>query len=347
MIVFLVAEFTVRALDARRVDPTTYPGAMKIAARESIDFIFTGTSRTAGGIALSVWDEELSRHEGRAVRSLNLAQPYSGGAPNYFGLRELADRRARSLAGCTVFFELSAGLPAFTRKWDDPWYFEGNAQIVVDYMRPADLARFLSTDEPFDRKADIVFRYFTRTSRLLSLRRSLQRSVSWRGLAITRRLLTALGGEYRENLLGAKLPPIRVLRTDEHGVRLQRERIRARTSRDALARQKPLRPWKETIVCAAAIMLKERGIAVAFHEVPAPSFAWTVNETETRRLDRADFEAWAKGNDIPIIRSHIAVTDDDFPDLSHLARSRREEYTRALAADFVAREGKGGREPPD
>ena len=336
ILLLLGAELVFRAFErASWVRASWYEGVSdRIERGERIDYIFVGSSRTASGLVPSAFEDEMERARGTDVACVNLGRAFSGAAAHYFGLRMLLERHPEAMRGCTVSFEESAGLPEFPGTWNDAWYFPGNTQLVVDYMKWDDLVRFLRTDAGFEAKSGVVARYFGRDSALVSGRRQMQQAIDWRGTALVQSILARLGAESAE--ASGALPANRQLRVDAGGVRLQRDLVRERVSPDVLASQEPRTPWDDQTVCAAVRLLLDAGVRVTFHEVPVPSYVWMVNDTPVRRADRESFDAWLGGVGAAEVRSNIRVTDEDFPDLSHLQRGRIEEYSRDLARSMMA-----------
>ncbi|MCA9726081.1 MAG: hypothetical protein KC729_00250 [Candidatus Eisenbacteria bacterium] len=312
-----------------------YEGVSDRMSQGPVDFLFIGTSRTAVGLDTGAFEDEWRKQTGQDVVCVNLGRGFSGAAAHYFGLRELIRRHPESMRHCTVSIEMSTGLLPFHDTWKDDWYFPGNAQLVVDYMRWDDLVRFLGVEGAFDAQAGIVARYLLRSSALVAGRRTVQQTIEWRGQRALRAILARVGAAARTNA-HSTLPASRQLRQDAGGVKLQRDLIVDNTSAEALAAQTPRPPCDEQILCQASLMLRGNGGPVAFHEVLVPSYVWRVNDTEVRRNDRREFTAWSDSLGLPIISVPMAVNDDDFPDLSHLRRERVGEYSRSLARAMVA-----------
>lgn len=346
LLLLLGAELAVRRLERNSYARASwYEGVSDRLSSGRVDYLFIGSSRTATGLVPDVFAKEVRAERARltgessvdAVVCMNLGRGFSGAAAHYFGLRELLERHPEAMRGCTVAIETSAGIPAFTGTWDEAWYFPGNHQLIVDYLTPGDLRRFLGSEADFEGRAGVVAAFLGRGSRLIAGRRQLQQAVEWRGLDVLRTALEALGAGSAANAEG-QLPAHRQLRVDAGGVRLQRDLVVERTSPEALAAQTPLRPWDDQVLCAAARMLREHGVRVVFHEVPVPSYVWTVNETEVRRADRRALGDWCQVRGIGRVVADLEVTDADFPDLSHLRVGRVEEYSRALARAMVVAE---------
>lgn len=335
ILVLFGSELAVRKIVERSgTDEGWYEGVSAKLANGRVDYLFIGTSRTASGLVPRAFEEGMRAAGGGEVVCVNLGRAFSGAPAHFFGLRELLRRHSGEMARCTVSFEMAAGLPAFPGSWEDDWFFPGNTQLVVDYMQRDDLFRFLRTSASFESKAGVVARFLGRGSALVAHRRALQQWTDWYGVRLLRSTLNRLGAKSGA-VAEAELPTHRQLRTDAGGVRLQRDLIIERTSPEALSSQAPLRPWREQVLCDAARMLRENGVPVCFHEVPVPSYVWQVNETSVRLSDREAFAEWCGGLGIVQVSVPIDVTDEDFPDLSHLRAARIEEYSRVLARSLV------------
>lgn len=336
-----VALLVTLEIAARRIDAGSdarvnwYEGAMDRLAEGRLDFIFIGSSRTASGIRPDAWEAEIEQATHRDVTCLNLGRAFAGPVANAFGLRELTRRYPEQMRSCTVFIETSAGLPGLPGGWDESWFYEGNTQLIVDYMGRDDLTRFLRTPQHrFEDKIGVLARYVARGSALVRTRRRLQQAIEWHGLQAVKSVASRLGAR-EEQSESVDLPQNRQLRVDAGGVRLQRELVRDRLRPEELEKQTPLAPWERRVICEAAADLRRHGVAVVFHDVPVPAYLWTVDSTPTRLADREAFDRWMRENGISEVKSDLTVTDEDFPDLSHLRGSRVEEYTRALARAWM------------
>ncbi|MEZ4647913.1 MAG: hypothetical protein R3E97_03860 [Candidatus Eisenbacteria bacterium] len=335
-VMLLVTEVAFRVLDEHSwARALWFEGVSdRMEAGERIDYLFFGSSRTANGLVASAFESEMESAAGDDVTCVNLGRAMSGAPAQYFGLRMLLEKHPEAMRNCTVSLEESAGLPEYSGTWDDAWFFPGATQLVVDYMERDDLTRYLETRAGFEAKAGVVARYYGRGLALIATRRQMQQRLEWRGQALVERVLTRLGAE--SAAANGELPTNRRLRVDAGGVRLMRDLVHERVSPEALAEQTPAGAWDDQVVCAAARMLEDAGVRVTFHEVPVPSYLWMVNDTEVRRADRESFLEWQHAVGVDEVRSTIEVTDEDFPDLSHLRKSRIEEYSRDLARGMMA-----------
>ncbi|MEZ4652221.1 MAG: hypothetical protein R3E12_01060 [Candidatus Eisenbacteria bacterium] len=215
------------------------------------------------GLDTGAFEDEWRKRTGQDVVCVNRSDRASpGAAAHYFGLRELIRRHPESMRHCWVSIKMSTGLLPFHDTWKDDWYFPGNAQLVVDYMRWDDLVRFLGVEGAFDAQAGIVARYLLRSSALVAGRRTVQQTIEWRGQRALRAILARVGAAARTNA-HSTLPASRQLRQDAGGVKLQRDLIVDNTSAEALAAQTPRPPCDEQILCQASLM-RGNGGPVAF-----------------------------------------------------------------------------------
>jgi hypothetical protein len=335
--IMALVELAARRFEARaEAHLNWYQGAMNQMAAGGCDYIFVGTSRTAGGIRTDAWEDEIEKVVHRNVVCLNLGHAYAGPVANAFGLRELVSRYPERMRSCTVFFEMSAGLPALSGGWDGRWFYEGNRQLVADFMRKPDLVRFLrSPQHGFEDKAAILARYLGRRSSLIRTRRQILQAIEWHVMQTVRACLVRLGAAETPSGV-ADLPINRQLRRDAGGIRLQREVARDRVRPEELEKQTPLTPWGRHVICQSAADLRLHGIHVVYYDVPVPADLWTVNSTPLRMRDRETFDLWAREQGIPELQTGLTFSDEDFPDLSHLRASKVEEYTRALARSWLS-----------
>jgi hypothetical protein len=322
-----------------------YAPAQRVAARGPLTHITVGSSRVASAIRADTLQTILRaaalRGEGDApgrapedVHAVNAGKGYATLHLHYLGLRNLIAEHPESLEGVTVFVEAPAGL-AIYNTWDSGWVGENWPTLLAPLLRAEDLPRFLSQSEnTVAAKARVLGAYFLQFTRYLQyVRPRLEDAVNSR-FAMKKR---------RDE--GADLSTAGGVRADEEGVALTREQTR-RLGIEEFTNQEPWRDWDRSIWADVVAMVRAHGGDVVFFEMPISSVAMQAGATDLRREDKRYFDAWREANGLALLRpQNFEYTDEDFPDLMHLRKSRSAEFTARLAEAYLARR-RGATAPP-
>ena len=91
-------------------------------------------------------------------------------------------------------------------------------------------------------------------------------------------------------------------------------------------------------------IVRDNGGTFMVYKMPLHSIQKDIYSSAKSQDNKLVFETWLKEKDIPIIyNSDFKFTDDDFPDFWHLAKDRRDEFTRTIYDEIekvlVRREG--------
>lgn len=333
LLLFFVLECTVRFWGSSGpafwdiVEQSVQPGA--------VHFLFVGSSRVAASVDEKIFEEELRRHRPHPARAINVGTGYSYLLQHYLGLRNALHRYPEHLRGCVVFVETAGGLPEYSTVDGSEWYFDGRPDLLTQVLRLEDLPTMWVSTMPLNDKWHLSFRWLTKWSLLLSR----GQGVAVRALAKTserlgEKIVSVLPGIRTESPRPADLTTDGGVRTDQEGIVLAR-RLALESARRELSDQRPLGKWTETVLGQIVSLVQQAGGQVVFYEMPLHSVQAAPRRTAIRMDDVASFRAQAAAWGTPFLLPEFLFTDDDFPDLWHLKRSRAREFTVALAKAWV------------
>jgi hypothetical protein len=329
LLLFLVLECTVRFRESSgpvfwdAVEQSLQPGA--------VHFIFIGSSRVAASIDEKLFEEELSGHRPQPARAINVGTGYSYLLQHYLGLRNALRRHPGPLRGCVVFVETAGGLPEYSTADGSEWYFDGRPDLLIQVLRLEDFPTMWVSTMPLDDKWHVSVRWLTRGSLLLSRGhgvavRVLAEASEWLG----EKIVSVSPGVRGEPPRPADLTTDGGVRTDQAGIALAR-RFALENARRESSDQRPLGKWTETVLGRIVFLVRQAGGQVVFYEMPLHSVQAAPRRTAIRMDDAAAFRAQAAAWGTPFLLPEFSFTDEDFPDLWHLKRSRARAFTVALA----------------
>jgi hypothetical protein len=301
-----------------------YADAADRFVRAPVRFVFIGSSRVAQAVVAETFSGEMPRADDIA---LNLGRGYSTLAEHFFGLRRLAAASPRGLRGAVVFLEAPEGMPDLSR-WTDPWFQFEDRSLLRMTMRVSDLPAFWSySTGTFEDKVSISV---GEVSSLAGLRGSWSyyARAGWHALT---------GGKAGDGKADTDL-------SEAGGVQTGREMfIAARNLAEALSRravqdQSELNSQdvERSILLSLASFLKKEGADFVAFTMPMSSVQQRPSLTEIGRKNRELVAVALKRAGVPLLRVGFPTTDDDFPDLWHLRKSRAPEFSRALARAYLA-----------
>ena len=288
-------------------------------SQEPAGALFAGSSRVAAAIDEDAW--------GAAAKGpgVNLGRGFSTLQEHYLGLRNLFAKYPQRLRGAYVFIEAPRGMPS-VETWQDTWVHPDSPQMIVPVLRISDLPGAWSAPMTFEEKSRVTFGYFLRPSALFTQKDRIGTGF----LLLGEDLFARRFGGVRAAPAAEDLASAGGIRTDPESI--QRSRITAvRLAREDLQSQRPVVDWDRTVVHDIVQLVEHAGARPVFFEMPLCSVQSATFDSPIRARDRERFAEATRQWGVPVIRAEIALSDDDFPDLWHLRKSRAAEFTRALA----------------
>lgn len=133
------------------------------------------------------------------------------------------------------------------------------------------------------------------------------------------------------------------IRPDNMQEAMEYAKIAARLNAERLARRPALteESLDKSALKALNDLIREHGGKLYLFRIPMHSIRSEVyNEGEKNINDNRFFESWLAEEEIPVLNAEsFHYQDSDFPDIWHLAASRRDQFTDALHQSFVNRAG--------
>lgn len=296
----------------------------------TVDAIFIGSSRVSAAIETRAFDEMLAQVLQRNVVSVNLGMGGSTTAEYAMGLRRLSELNPDALRGSVAFIEAPMGMADY-QTWHDSWVVDQAPELMSRYLEPGDLSRFLLRSRtPFEQKAvvaaDVLFGLEYNLPRL---RRTFQ---GWLDKETLPWLSTLLPFPVDDG--PPELASSGGILGDKKSVADARA-LAITTFAAQLVAQKPQRDWDSTTMCSVVLQLQQMGALPVFFDMPLSRTMAAVNLTPTRVQDRTSFREALQRWKAPYLDPRIATTEDDFPDIWHLRKSRSAEFTKDLTREFL------------
>jgi hypothetical protein len=327
-----IAELTVRTVLRGKFEGTAdledfYSAARDSASVGSVDLVFVGTSRVAGSVAPRVVSAVLDTSGGarRSVRGVNVGKGYSTLILHYYGLRRLYREHPDHMRGAILMIEAPSGLPLY-REWDDEWVLDGWPTLIGPVLERDNVGPFVwkSSNTLFEKA------YGLAAGPLRSIRfaRYVQPKL--------KELVNERLGPDTDEAVGpvADLSTAGGIRADSAGVALVRERVLEESKGESDPTM--WRDWERSVTADLVRLARAHGGDVVFFEMPESSYQHGKYTVDQRRRGEQAFAQWAEADDIVLLRlPAFETTDNDFPDLLHMRRARRQEYSTRLAYQLL------------
>lgn len=301
------------------------------SSNKPIDVLFLGSSRVAAAIDTQAFEAAVP---GRRLHVVNAGTGYATPAEFHLALRNTFREHPDRLRNAVIFIEAPCGMPD-SAAWSDPWQHPARPDMLTPLLRREDVASYWSNIQAeiatarFEKHLRLIFDYAFRFSRLVTDRLTLgERFTEFAESPIKRRLESFLRSNHTE--VRADLSSAGGIRTDVEGVALARRRAYEYIKK-ALQNQHRV-DWNAAIVADTVKLAHQNGARIIFFDLPIHSAHRSILETPTRQADRAAFREVIQTWNTPLIAPDFSATDDDFPDIWHLKKSRTADFTRALAA---------------
>jgi hypothetical protein len=264
-----------------------------------------------------------------------------------FGVRNLAAAHPDTMKGAAVFVETFAGVPGSMGGWFSTY----NPRLLAEVMRFGDFGSFWQTHYRFEQKLDIMARITLFKFRPFFWKERIRRTVIDAGTS--RMTAAARGlGLLAESTASAPVDLVAGggIRTDKKGVALVREQALA-TKRQSEGEHAPAKltglplskeAWEASEIGLLAKLVEDFEGELVFFEAPLHSIYREHYRRITPQPARAAFDAFRRHRRAPLISMEIALSDDDFPDISHLRKSMAADFARSLAREWLTAR-RGGR----
>jgi len=294
------------------------------------DALFLGTSRVSASIQAAVFDQILSQTLHHQIQSANLGMGGSTTSEYVLGLRRVQELNPEAIRGSVVFIEAPVGYAEY-RTWKDSWLIDQTPELLSRYLTRSDLPDFLlKSNTPTHQKlvvaADVLFGAEENISRLRTTFRA------WFDAATFALVASFLPAPQEGNV--SDLATGGGIQVDRKSVEKARGTAMAHI-RQELSNQEPRRDWDASTIHSLVEKVRELGAQPIFYEMPLSREMASMYATPVRQQDRVAFQEALVRWKVPMLSPRIATTDEDFPDIWHLRKSRAQEFTQALTVDFL------------
>jgi hypothetical protein len=324
-LIFFVSLFIIFEIICRIfIDPVYFERTnlySQVNEKDTVDYIFIGTSRTAASIVPEVFGNDSHKI------AVNAGRGYSTSQTQYRALRFLLRRNPDVLKNCAVFLEAPMGI-CYTEN-GRIWIYESYAYLLIPYMDQKDLFEFLlKAEDPVRTKTDVVLLYgFASWRDCFYIREKMDRRVKYYLGKITE-LSVAKKTETQHN---SNMQEKGGIRQDSISVKVVRK-LAHDVVPEVIKSQTPLSlsDMDDSMLNRINQLVTGAGGRVYLFDSPLSSVIQKIYETDLAKANKKVFDLWIDQKGIPVIKASFGYSDEDFPDLFHLRASRAEEYTDSL-----------------
>lgn len=322
--------------------PKWYEQARREVVAHHVDYLFIGSSRVAAAIDAPTFSAVMSKHLGRPVVTLNLGQGYSTWIEHALGLRWLYEIAPEHLQGSVVFAEAPGEV--FTMgSWADRWYNPAQAQMILSVLRAKDLPALWHSGAGVGEKLYLTALYGGGRSMLVAKRAFIRQSIMEKGALIVKGLLqkTAAAWGFAPGAMPGALPAAAPDLTASGGIRADTEGIRQvralalEAAAQTVKNQKVITDWSSPVYDDVRHLVEAQQGRIMLFAMPESCSATELYATAIGRQNRLSFERQFGSMHALMLRPAFAFTDEDFPDLWHLRKSRAPEFSAALAQAYI------------
>ncbi|WP_372720590.1 hypothetical protein [Novipirellula sp.] len=301
--------------------------------------LFVGTSRTRSAVDEDVFRRAMIGSKARCVINLGM-----GNCPPTIHLHALRNRLAANpdaLRGSTIFVETPQCLPSFYTLdeffWDheiresDPWRWH----LYLDSVTTIDPVTLMSSHLDLEGRIKLAIRAPLRDFLVLGKREII--GMSWRGM-LKSKIQTILDSTKVER------PPGIADLVAEGGIRTDSDRVQAMihfedTLNSAIREfEKDLPPTEDTPAGELIDLALANGAKVVCFDVPMHSSRVSLfRNSEPIQNGIEAFREFIAERGVAFVVADFQYSDVDFPDRSHLSKSRSPEFTRRLVHAWQTR----------
>ena len=313
----LIVESAVR----KRID--SHWGWYESTTADSVDSfgaIFIGTSRV--GASIDVTSFAAASGIDSPLRVLNMGRGYSTLIQHWLGLRNMVDANPNCLRGTTVFLEAPTGVPDHSTS-SARWAFDQAPQQLIMQMKVSDISGLMHSQGAKGWR--LTYDFFASSSRAVAYCDWIRRLVRRRATERLQRFIDTRPTAASESVDLAEAAGVR---TDKAGVDLVRQQIMAKATATDIV---PCAPFAETVLAKLNRLVSQAGGELVLYDIPLSTPARIQFKRSISAFDRSRFLSEVRDAGIRTLRPDFTHDDSDFPDLSHLRKSRQAEFSRNLA----------------
>jgi hypothetical protein len=302
------------------------------SSNKPIDVLFIGSSRVAAAIDTETFADAVP---GPRLNVVNAGTGYANAAEFHLALRNTFREHPDRLRKAVIFIEAPFGIPDSTT-WSDPWSHPERPEMLPPLLRWEDVARYWrnvrgeSAVIRLEKRLRFLFDYAFRFSRLVTDRLALGEHFLGFVESPIKHALKSFAPQSNQSAVRVDLSTAGGIRNDPEGVALARKRAQEYFEKALKAQQRV--DWSKAFIADSVKLAQQNGARVVFFDLPVHSAQKSISETPTRQADRAAFREAIQTRDTPLVISDFSTSDDDFPDIWHLRKSRAADFSRALAA---------------
>lgn len=315
----------------KHINNSWYNGLNKfINESKELNILFIGSSRVAAAVDEYHFKELYQNKFKQSIEVYNLGKGFSTIKQNYFLLRNLLEIHPNKLKNLTVFLEAPDGIPELVDV-EDKWFHHEQPAFLIDVLQTRDLIPLVKSKLDLNSKIQIILKYMMKSFLPLRYQETIRNGLLANGMKLFKKVIPI---DTKSTNKVADLVTHGDIRNDLQGVK----RIRSNALKHSLSRiknQKPSPNYTKSTIFQIENLFKKHGIKLVLFHMPVSSIYQNENKTRLRLQERKLFnQEISKHQQIQILKTITNFSDRAFPDMLHLAKSKRIEFTGKIFTSF-------------
>ncbi|MEM9905347.1 MAG: hypothetical protein AAF921_10025 [Cyanobacteria bacterium P01_D01_bin.44] len=288
---------------------------------ERVDFLFIGSSRVAATI-----NPQIFKQKDASKTTVVAARGHTSPGIHYQALKTKLSEHPDYLKGAKVFIEYSG-----SRQYDESFredqlrVDQDMPHLLLPYLNAQSLVEYLEKS-PNSRqtKLEMTVLFLSAAYRSIPFVRENLRKLDSPLLDASEKLITSDGGIRDDQIALAREQAI--MSVEQQVENSQESPIITEGS------------LNESFLAYFHQLITQNGGQLFLYKMPLHSIQKEVYASAKESLNQRVFEAWLSTKDIEVVyNKRFDYTDSDFPDIWHLSKAKRDEFSRLLYAEINAR----------
>ncbi len=295
--------------------------------RETPLFVFMGSSRVAASIDSEIAKETIQESTNKVVESVNIGQGFTTFHQYFLYLKKVIQEKPELSKNIHLFIEAPNGTSEWSTWAKSKWFNIEQPQYLINVLTFSDLFKYWSLQKSWRKKVSLTMSFLLRPIHLLTYQSQIRNGV-----------LSRFNDLYK-NIFQVEIKEMNL--AQEGGIQANAASIEL-IKESAVSRYKKIiqtRPayqsWTKTVLYDLIKLAKKAGIKLIFYKMPLSSIQRKIEKDVITKKIRQDFRSILDVNQVNYLDFNLDFEDRDFPDLWHLAKDKRPEFTKELMKSYL------------
>lgn len=297
----------------------------KVDPSKPVKYIFIGTSR----VQAAVMEEYFSKNDKEGF-AINAGRGYSTPVVHYLGLKYLMEKKLANVKDALILIEMPLGNCIYSEGWETArWVNPHSPHLIIPYLDFKDLCQFWKkSTNTFATKLNVTMHYCFISYRYLNFIGAVIERNSFSDLLVKTGIIKSPGSKSSKEELIVEEGGIKADSTS-----LKRGRILAVKSYAEFENSLRLiksEEYNHSLFNDMYQLSKSHGAKMGLFNIPLSSVQQGAYGSTLGRKNAEEFRKYILSNGISVLDIKFPTSDNDFPDLWHLSKSRADDYTRTM-----------------